>query len=701
MDSIATRQMGRIIDERLDNGLRVVIEPMRDVSSAAAGFMARAGSRDEPAEWAGISHFLEHMCFKGTRKCPWRQITIDFDDMGAYYNAFTSREHTFYFGWVRRADIDKQIELLSDLVRPILPQDEFDMEKKVVLEEIAMSDDDLDRHLYELLHEKVFAGHGLRWPVLGYKETVGGLTRQNMLDYHAEHYSPSNMVLIVAGNVEPEAVLRTAAGVTADWANVGKVPPRQVPAQLQTGTAVRVMDRFKQQCVAYAMPTGAAGAGEERIEAIAAVLGGENSRFFWNIIQKGISPQAGVWGVTYADCGFQLLYAFGEPEKAEQMTEAIRREAETLQKDGIKPEELQRFKNRRRTGLAVDGEAAYNRLMQMMQDIDYHDHARTLDERLGEVEAVTVESLHEHLRRYPVAGEGYFVSVGPREWPSCRNPKECEEPLRHGGNCGRRDMSSRDDVAAANEVLWQGLVHGGCDYTAPWLDLDVQVLRRYAAGQLDPVPERLAQMHPVSVLADVAGKDVLCLASGGGQQSAVFALLGAKVTVVDLAEGQLEGDRRAASHYGYAVRTIHGDMRDLSALAAGAFDLVFQAPSMAYVPDVRPVYAGVARVLRPGGRYRVQLSNPATEFVDWEDWDGQGYRISRRYAERMRRRSDGGMEFRHPMRDIFNGLIEVGLAVEQVEENPEHLPQDPHAQPGTWAHWLTYVTGFVIVARKQ
>ena len=120
MDSIATRQMGRIIDERLDNGLRVVIEPMHDVSSAAAGFMARAGSRDEPAEWAGVSHFLEHMCFKGTRKRPWRQITIDFDNMGAYYNAFTSREHTFYFGWVRRADIDRQIELLADMVRPTL-----------------------------------------------------------------------------------------------------------------------------------------------------------------------------------------------------------------------------------------------------------------------------------------------------------------------------------------------------------------------------------------------------------------------------------------------------------------------------------------------------------------------------------------------------------------------------------------------------
>lgn len=408
---------GQIIDQRLDNGLRVVIEPMRDVTSAAAGFMARAGSRDEPAEWAGVSHFLEHMCFKGTRKRPWRQITIDFDNMGSYYNAFTSKESTFYFGWVRRDDIARQIELLADMVRPTLPAEEFDTEKKVVLEEIAMSDDDLDRHVYDLLHEKVFAGHPLRWPVLGYRETIEKLTRDNMADYHAQYYSPANVVLIAAGNVDPDEILRLAAEMTADWTNVGKVLPRQAPA-MQGGQAVQVIERFQQQCVALASPTGPAGAGEEKIEAIGSILGGENSRFFWNITQKGISPRSGVWGVTYADCGFELLYAFGEPDRAEQMTDAMRREAARLQAEGPRPEELQRFKNRRATGLATDGEAAYNRLMQIMQDIENHDHARTLDDRLFEVQSLTVDGLREHLARWPLTGAGHFVSVGPRNWPA-------------------------------------------------------------------------------------------------------------------------------------------------------------------------------------------------------------------------------------------------------------------------------------------
>ncbi len=412
-----TRPNGQIIDTRLDNGLRVVIEPMPDVSSAAAGFMARAGSRDEPLEWAGVSHFLEHMCFKGTPRRHWSQITIDFDNLGSYYNAFTSREHTFYFGWVRSGDVDRQIELLADMVHPSLPAEEFAMEKKVILEEIAMADDDLDRHMYDLLHEKVFEGHPLRWPVLGYRESVEKLSRDNMADYHAQYYSPSNLVLIVAGNVEPDAVLKTAAEVTGDWKDVGQVRPREAPARLYTGQAVQVMDRFQQQCVARALPTAPAGAGEEQTEAIASVLGGQNSRFFWNIIQKGISARAGVWGVTYADCGFQLLYGFGEPEKIDTLAAAIRAEAEKLQSGGVKPEELRRFQNRRRTSLAVDGEAAYNRLMQIMDDIDYHDRARTLDDRLREVESLTPEGLGAYLQQYPIAGEGYFVSVGPRNWP--------------------------------------------------------------------------------------------------------------------------------------------------------------------------------------------------------------------------------------------------------------------------------------------
>ena len=254
-----------------------------------------------------------------------------------------------------------------------------------------------------------------------------------------------------------------------------------------------------------------------------------------------------------------------------------------------------------------------------------------------------------------------------------------------------------DKAAKANQQHWERMVKEGCGYTIPWLDLDIALLRQYAAGEVAFLLEPLTCMFPPSILVDVASKDVLCLASGGGQQSAVFGLLGARVTVVDLVEGQIEGDRKAAAHYGYEIAAFQADMRNLSCLDDSTFDLVYQANSIGYVPDVRQVYAEVARVLRPNGRYRVVHGNPATAFISW---DGQAYCISKPYAERLNRR-EGAIDFRHYMDDIFNGLLDVGLSIQRVYEAPYHCMGDPKAKPGSWDHERAYVAGeFAIVARK-
>jgi ubiquinone/menaquinone biosynthesis C-methylase UbiE len=255
-------------------------------------------------------------------------------------------------------------------------------------------------------------------------------------------------------------------------------------------------------------------------------------------------------------------------------------------------------------------------------------------------------------------------------------------------------MSIQDDIARSNKKHWEKMVREGCGFTVPWLDLDRDVIRRYAGGELEPVPETLMQIHPATLLADVEGKDVLCLASGGGQQSAVFGVLGARVTVVDFAEGQLDGDRKAAAHYGYDVTTIQADMRDLSSIADESFDLVYQADSMAYVPDARQVYSEVARVTRTGAIYAVAFTNPAAEFAEW---DGEAYRIAVPYAEKTLPKPDWAAEFRHYMGEIFNGLIDLGFSIQQVEENPAYL-RGAQARPGSWA---TFLPGFVVVARKD
>jgi SAM-dependent methyltransferase len=252
-----------------------------------------------------------------------------------------------------------------------------------------------------------------------------------------------------------------------------------------------------------------------------------------------------------------------------------------------------------------------------------------------------------------------------------------------------------DAVARANQKHWRELAAAGQSYTRPWLDLDVAQLHRFRLGEEPGTSGPLFQMHPAHLLRDVAGKQVLCLASGGGQQSAVFGLLGAHVTILDLTEAQLQADRHAADRYGYEIATVLGDMRDLSQLSTAAFDLVYQAPSLGWVPDVRQVYRGVERVLRPGGRYRVHVVNPANAAMEW---DGESFVITQPYAVREFRQASGALNFRHSMGDLFNGLLECGLQVEEVLDHPWGAA-DPTAAPGSWAHEMAYNVALILVAR--
>lgn len=262
----------------------------------------------------------------------------------------------------------------------------------------------------------------------------------------------------------------------------------------------------------------------------------------------------------------------------------------------------------------------------------------------------------------------------------------------------------RSQAVSLNKAWWEKMVAEGIGFTSPWLDLNPALVREYAGGSLVKAPRPLNQVFPSSVLADVKDKDVLCLASGGGQQSAVFGLLGAHVTVFDLAEGQLAGDQQAADHYGYPVTTIQGDISDLSALESQSFDLVYQAPSMVYVPDVRKVYAGVARILRPGGLYRADAHNPVAQFIDEASWDGVGYRVSVPYSVKEKQRADDQpvIEYRHDLSDTFNGLVEQGFVIEYVQESPPDLYQEEATEPGTWPHSELYIPGiYTILARKR
>jgi len=405
----------------LANGLRIVIERMPNVSSAAAGFLARTGARDETPDIAGASHFLEHMCFKGTEKRDWHRISIDFDDMGAIYNAFTSVDRTFYYGWVPAEKIDDQIELLADMVRPALPPDQFDMEKNVILEEIAMAKDAIEHVAFDFLLERVFEGHALGWPILGYESTVGDLTRDRLDEYYRRRYSADRTVLVVAGKVDPDRIIDAAQRYCGHWPPSQMAGVRDRPT-VRRGSATRVIERFTQQLVAISFEAPSATDGmRESAEAAVSILGGANSRFYWNIVQAGLSPHANAFRFDLEDCGLTILAGQAHPDGIEKLIEAIRKEARDICRTKVNNQEVQRVKNKRRTTLAVEGESPYHRLTQIMDDVDYLGTPRTLEERLAAVEAVSDDSIAQMFERYPIDGDGFLVSVGPKDWPGNGN----------------------------------------------------------------------------------------------------------------------------------------------------------------------------------------------------------------------------------------------------------------------------------------
>ena len=276
-------------------------------------------------------------------------------------------------------------------------------------------------------------------------------------------------------------------------------------------------------------------------------------------------------------------------------------------------------------------------------------------------------------------------------------------------------VNMKDEVARRYvDVFREEIETGKTEANNPWLSLDVDAYRAYREGEASALPEPYCH-DPVDriMMAGVQGLEILCLAGGGGQQSAVFSLLGANVTVFDLTPEQLESDRRAADHYGYGVKTVQGDMRDLSALSTASFDRVYQPISTLFVPSLRDVYAGVARVLKATGLYFADYAVPLLTMAEQRPWDGEGYTlyVTEPYVRgAILETNDGRLnflegesfsEFHHLLSDIINGLIAEGFVIRGVWENPRPDSGRPlgELRPGSEAHKERYLPwGLSVVA---
>ncbi len=299
-------------EHRLANGLEIIAECNPQAYSTAMAFFVRAGSRDESDAQSGVSHFLEHMAFKGTDRRSAADVNRELDELGASSNAFTSEEQTVYFATVLPEYQTPALDLLCDIMRPSLREDDFDTEKQVILEEIAKYDDQPPFGAYEKGMAIHFGQHPMARSVLGTKQSVGKLSPQQMRDYFQLRYCPNNMALVAAGNVDFDGLVAQAEEACGQWEpqSAERSTPR---AGFHPRCEVFSNENASQQYVVQ-IANGPASEDPSRYAArlLSTIVGDESgSRIFWELVDTGRAEYAAMWTHDFQGTGIYMSVLCG------------------------------------------------------------------------------------------------------------------------------------------------------------------------------------------------------------------------------------------------------------------------------------------------------------------------------------------------------------------------------------------------------
>jgi predicted Zn-dependent peptidase len=397
----------------LDNGLNIVGEHNDSALSMAAGYFVRTGSRDETGQIAGCSHFLEHMMFKGTARRTAEDVNREFDEIGAQYNAFTSEESTVYYGAVLPEYQSRALDLLSDMMRPSLRPEDFDIEKNVILEEIALYQDRPNFTVMDEARSTFFAGHPLGNSVLGTTETITALRRDQMEEYFGRRYAPNNISLALTGKYDWEAVVAQVRRATSHW------EPAEAPRSLeppQPHPAVKVIrnDKFNRVHLCLVAPgVPAQSPARYTADAVAEALGApEGSRLYWALVDPGLVDAARLYHSEEDGAGVFTAYLSCAPEQAQQVLDRARATLRAACDEGLTEEELERAKRKLASVQVLRGETPYGRLMHVGFDWQYRRHVQSLSDSVDAQLRVTRDQANELLRTRPF-DQTAVVALGP------------------------------------------------------------------------------------------------------------------------------------------------------------------------------------------------------------------------------------------------------------------------------------------------
>lgn len=398
---------------RLSNGLNIVAELTPSVHSVAAGFFVRTGARDESQDVSGVSHFLEHMAFKGNDQYSADDVNRIFDEVGARYNASTGEDVTTYYAAVLPEYLETTMEMLSILMQPSLREDDFDMEKNVILEEIGMYDDMPSFTAYDNVMATHFSGHPLGQSILGTNDSITALTADQMRGYHRQQYNAANITLAVAGNTDFDSVLRLAerfcTSIPAGTAN--RLLP-EVEAVSRTEFIVKEGSGHQ-----HVMQMGLAPLSSDPLryvaELLAVIVGDDSgSRMFWDIVYPGHADSAEVGYNEYDGAGTWMTYLSCHPDQTSENLQRIQEIFDTVNQHGVTEDELEQARNKVASRIVLRGERPMGRLSSLGGNWVYRGEYRSVADDLEVVRNIGPAHIQSLLEKYPL-NVNTTVGVGP------------------------------------------------------------------------------------------------------------------------------------------------------------------------------------------------------------------------------------------------------------------------------------------------
>lgn len=399
----------------LDNGLTLIAEAAPRAHSAAIGFFVRTGSRDETPDVSGVSHFLEHMAFKGNDRYQAADVNRIFDEVGARYNASTSEEVTLFYAAVLPEYLDRTFELLAALLFPSLREEDFETEKQVILEEIGMYEDMPGYLAHEKAMQVHFAAHPLGRSILGPAETIRALTIEQMRRYHQQRYRAGNITLAGAGRLTMTHLTRLAERCCAAWPE-GAAPRDAAPALPARGTLVVLRPQSQQQHLAL-ISSGPPAASPARFaaELLSIVVGDAlGSRLYWELVDPGHAESAELSYNDYDGSGAWLSYLCCRPEQTRDNLTRIARIYRTVSREGISEQELDQARNKAASRIVLQSERPIGRLASLGGNWVYRREYRSVQDDLAALRRVTTSDVAQLLEEYPLEPTT-TVAVGPLE----------------------------------------------------------------------------------------------------------------------------------------------------------------------------------------------------------------------------------------------------------------------------------------------